>query len=244
MRKIILILIVLACAAHASAQATYATTQAKADRFFSYKEWASAAALYNLMLHERPAVPDTYGRAIVAYEMLGDSIRSLDLLDQAMSHGVALDSVLANVQKYTFSIGKGHLYEQFMLSAARKNQWMERPLDAYLLRYYAFRRNGPQMVAYARKMLAGTPGSVPFMLILAEGLMISNDDALALETWKKVLAIDPANYIAILNIANYYDLAGDARSALDYFIKARDIRPTPYVDNAIREIKQPLKLNP
>lgn len=226
------------CATCCMAQNTYETTKAKADRFFTYREWASAAATYNFLLKEKPDVPGTYGRAIVAYEMLGDSIRSMELLDQAMNNGVPLDSVLINVRDRSFQIGQGHLYEHFMLSAASTHSWLERPLDAYLLKYYAFRRNGPQMVAYADKMLRGTPRSVPFLLTLADGYMLNNQYAEAIDTWKQIIEIQPDNYTAILNLANLYDMKAQYATALEYFRKAADIRRTPYVDNAISRLSR------
>lgn len=44
---------------------SYEATAVKAGRFFKYREWANAAAMYELMLEEQPKVCDTYAHAIV-----------------------------------------------------------------------------------------------------------------------------------------------------------------------------------
>ncbi len=239
MKRIFAILTVGVMALAASAQISYDNTKAKADRFFSHQEWASAAAMYNFMLQEQPKESDTYGRAIVATEMLGDTLRSMQLLNDAMRYGVPLDSVLTNVRRYAFQQDQGALYEKFMYQAIDHNPWMERPIDAYLLDYYVFRRNGQQMVAYSDKMLRGTPDNVKFMQSKAEGYMINNQPQQAVATWQRILELQPSNYTAIINLANYYDMVDDRAQALKYFREARTQKSTPYVDQAIRRLEDP-----
>lgn len=240
MKQIFLTLIAVALSASAmQGQGTFETTQAKANRFFEHQEWASAAAMYNFMLQEKPNDSDIYGRAIVSTEMLGDTLRSQELLTDAMKYGVPLDSILNKVRRYSFMQSKGDMYEQFMLSAIQHNPWLQRPIDSYLLRYYVFRRDGKQMIAYANKMLSGTPGNVPFMQDLAEGYMIDGQPLEAVNTWQQILVIDPKNYLAILNLANYYDINHQNNQALTYFRKAQEIKSTPYVDAAIRRLSHP-----
>lgn len=98
-RLLLIVIIFLACASGAAAQSKYDNAKVKADRFFQYKEWGSAAAMCNLMISERPELAEPYGRGIVAYEMLGDSVRPMELLEKAMRYGVPLDSVLTDVFK-------------------------------------------------------------------------------------------------------------------------------------------------
>lgn len=237
LRKYVILILSLACALAAGAQSKYDNAKVKADRFFQYKEWGSAAAMCNLMIDERPELAEPYGRGIVAYEMLGDTLRPMQLLHRAMQYGVPLDSVLTGVQRQAYDVGRGSIYERFMLQAARENKWMERPLDAYLLRYYAMRRNGPQMVAYARKMLAGSPRSTAFMLTLADGYMLTGRPELAAETWLRVLDIDPDNLDALLSLAEKARIDGDRLAALGYFSRAYKVKPTPHVAASIQALE-------
>ncbi len=235
-RLLLIVIIFLACASGAAAQSKYDNAKVKADRFFQYKEWGSAAAMCNLMISERPELAEPYGRGIVAYEMLGDSVRPMELLEKAMRYGVPLDSVLTDVQRQSYAVGRGMMYERFMLQAARENKWMERPLDAYLLRYYASRRNGPQMVAYAQKMLKGAPRNIGFMLTLADGYMLTGQTAAACDCWRRILDIDPRCFDALLCLANIADLEGRRRQALEYFRRADEVKSTPYISSKIKAL--------
>lgn len=239
-RCIITLLVVFSVAAVASAQVSYDNTRAKAERFFQHGEWASAAAMYNFMLLENPKDADTYGRAIVATELLGDTLRSMQLLNDAMKYAVPLDSVLAKVRTYSYQQCNAEMYETFMLDAIRHNPWMQRPIDAYLLDYYCNRKDAPQMIAYADKMLSGTPDNLRFLTIKAQGYMLNGEPDNAIATWRKILQLHPADYNALLCLANYYDINGDKAEALPYFQKASAIKPTPYVDQAIAKIKKHL----
>lgn len=232
-RGLIILLLALGCAPWASSQSKYDNAKVKTDRFFHYKEWGSAAAMCNLMISERPQISEPYARGIVAYEMLGDSVMPMELLHTAMRYGVPLDSVLTGVQRQAYAVGKGSIYERFMLQAARENKWMERPLDAYLLRYYSFRRNGPEMVAYAQKMLRGAPRNIGFMLTLADGYMLVGRQDMAREVWNRILDIDPRCFDALVSLANEAELDGRHQEALKYFRRAYEVKPTPYISRMI-----------
>lgn len=236
LRKYAILILSLACAIAAGAQSKYDNARVKADRFFQFKEWGSAAAMCNLMIAERPGLAEPYGRGIVAYEMLGDTIAPMQLLHKAMQYGVPLDSVLTGVQRQAYDVGRGAMYERFMIQAARENKWMERPLDAYLLRYYAQRSNGPQMVVYARKMLAGAPRNTSFMLTLADGYMLTGQPALATETWLRILDIDPDNFKALSSLAAKAELDRDPAKALEYYRRAYKVKATPYVADKIQAL--------
>ena len=54
--KILFAAAALSVTAVASAATSYETTAVKAARFFEWREWASAEALYGLMLAEKPDV--------------------------------------------------------------------------------------------------------------------------------------------------------------------------------------------
>ena len=67
MKKAVLALTILLASAPAlMAQLPYDETCRKATRAFDAGEWATASALYNFMIHERPADISAYAPAIVA----------------------------------------------------------------------------------------------------------------------------------------------------------------------------------
>lgn len=246
MRKLLfLLLTVIPLAAVA---ADYDALRLKADRFFEQKEWPSAAAMLELMLDMRPDVADTYGRAIVVAAIRCDTVCEMELMNRSIVNYVPFDSTFAAVRSVSFSLGKTNLYEDFLLRTKMSEPWLARTVDAYLLRYYTFRRNPGKMVEYSQIMLDGMPDDVGFLTTLASGQMLGGDTEAAIATYERLLSVAPDNYDALLQIGNYYylnwcDGNGDratllkARSALS---RARSIAPTPGVTATLENIDNQL----
>lgn len=213
----------------------------KADRFYADREWAGALAMYELMLAERPTVVSTYGNAIVAAGVAGQSAVGISLLDRAMRNRVSLDSIFSAVETRSYALGRPAVYEDFLLLVKERQPWMKRNIDARLLDYYTFRRNPDKMVEMARLMLDGLPDSIDFLTLLARGLMMRGDTDESLATYTRILSLDPHNYNALLQLGNCYLLRyranpGDTAardSAIRYLSEAAALHPTPYVDGAL-----------
>ena len=224
----------------ASAVNPYPQLEAKAQRAFTHAEWASASALFDLMLEERPKVPSTYGQAIVSNAMRSDTIAQMRLLQRALDNHVPFDSIFSRVRQWSFHLGKTHLYEHFLKEAQRSYPWMRRAVDARLLAYYTFRRNGEGMILYSRKMLDGAADNVGFLPTLAEGQMLTADEPAAVTTYRRILVVDPKNVNALLNLGNIYAMHDDETSrsiAIDFLEQAYALKPTPYVAATIARLK-------
>ena len=113
---IFLALVVAALRAGAVNPATEGNSvEARAARFFDYREWLSAGALYTMLLGDHPTNSTYYGRAIVSAGMLGDSTQQIVLTRQAFDSHVAVDSLFTAVERTSFSIGQTSLYEHYLL---------------------------------------------------------------------------------------------------------------------------------
>lgn len=228
-----LIFIFLCAASLAVAAAGYATMASRADRSFQWKEWSSAAAMYELMLRERPDDASLYVHAIVASQMIPDSAAAVDLVERAMSHDMGLDSVLAGVRRLDFSIGEGDRYGRFLYTLRNAMPWMARGLDNQLLLYYRFRNDGPNIEKYAKVMLAGLPDSEEYLSQLAYAYMLQDKMADACSLWQRILTINPRNYEALLYLGNYLVNSGNTARGDSLLRQANDIRTTPYVTDKI-----------
>ncbi len=211
----------------------YASVAVRAQRFFKYGEWANAAAMYELMLEERPKVCDTYAHAIVTAGMRHLPDYEIALAEKAQANLVPLDSLLQSVRRVSFSLGQTSRYEHFLLLLKERQPWLGRSIDKQLLGYYLFRRNGPGIIRYSRIMLSGAPDNADFMLALAQGFLLTGDYDEAVAAYKALLDRHPDNYTALLYLGNYYKDKGVAADALHYLQRARDIKATPYVDRQI-----------
>lgn len=221
--------------------ADFQTLSLKARRFFDQKEWASASAMYSLMLDERPADSAIYGPAIVAAEAQADTAQAIALLDKSIDCHIPFDTIFHGVRSESFAIGRADIYEQFLLSAKSHAPWLTRSVDHALMQYYAFRCNGPRMVEYATIMLRGLPDSIDFLSVLASGYLLDGQTGMAIDTYRRILTIDPENYTALLYLGNYYyslsETSAQARTAaLEYLSRARAIRPAPYLDTMLRRL--------
>ncbi len=219
----------LLAAIASDAQSPYEETALRAARSFKWQEWNSAAAMYELMLKERPDSLSSYAHAIAANQMLADTAATVDLVERAMSHGIGLSEVLKAVREADFSISQGDRYGSYLHILRDAMPWMGRALDNELLGHYTFRNDGPMMVKYAKIMLAGLPDSTEYLSLLAKGQLLSGEGTAAAATWRKILAIDPDNYPTLILLGNYLAMNGDTTEGNSLLAKANNIRQTPYL---------------
>ncbi len=242
--RLIHLLIFLFAATSLSSAIDYATLATKAERFYKFEEWASASAMYELMLDQRPIDTQTYAQAIVSAGMMSDSIKQISLMKRAIDNQIPFDSIFSSVEQASFSLGKARLYEQFLILVKEHQPWLSRNVDAHLLTYYTFRRDPDNMISMSQAMLQGLPDSIKFLTLLAQGYMYRGDTAKAIDTYRHILSLDATNYDANLEVGNYYllryDSSGDASSrdlAIRYLSAAHTIHPTPYVDKALSHLQ-------
>lgn len=233
MKHLFFIILLWLPALMATAQAGYDVTAGRAARSFEWKEWNSAAAMYELMLRERPDSLSSYTRAVAANQMLGNDEQAIDLVERAMAHGIGLSELLEQVRLTDFALGEGDRYGALLHRLTEAMPWMRRALDNELLRYYCFRDDGPNIVRYAKVMLAGLPKSTEYLSLLARGYMLQGLDAEAADTWRKILAIDPDNYDTLLYLGNYCRMQGNDIEAEALLRRAAAIRRTPYLESLL-----------
>jgi tetratricopeptide (TPR) repeat protein len=237
MKRLVIYLLIALSVATTNAAADYANTLERAQRSFDNKEWANAAALYGLLLTERPTEESNYGRAIVAYSMLSDSAACVDIFERAQAHGVSADSLFNTVKTSSFVIGKGEIYADFLHLCRRDAPWMARAVDNKLLQWYIYRADGVMIIQYADTMLSGLPDSIVYLSDLAYGYSLEGQHDMAVKTWQRILAIQPDDYDTLLKLGNYYALTADRDAALKYLNQAYAINPTPYLTTEIERLK-------
>ena len=238
-RHIILGIIAL-CSVSAVAQTDYDSYAVKAQRYFGYKEWASAGALYSILIADRPEVTDNYSHAIVAAGMLGDSIQQVNLTHIALTNQINVDSLFTSTERTSFEVGQTSLYENYLLLIRSDTPWLARVIDGYLLRYYSYRSYGPGIVEYSLRMLEGAPADDRFLMSLAEGYLLCGDITEAIDTYRLAAELNPANYRALLFLGNYYKEQpdDDSRSLARLYLQAaNNLHSTPYVEEALRNLQ-------
>lgn len=225
------LLLLIAMSAYMVAPAAdYSTNAEKARRFYADGDWAGASAMYSLLIDERPSDAMLYAHAIVADGMRGDSLAQLALMRGAIAHHVAFDAVFSAVESCSFAQGRADLYEQFLLALRRAEPWLQRAVDSRLLQYYAFRRYPAETERYAGIMLRGLPDNEEYLYILAGAYVTAGDMSKAEEVYRRIVALNPRAYVALLYLGNRAADTGDRAAAIDYLRRASAIKATPYVD--------------
>lgn len=217
----------------------YPQLREKAQRAFDHGEWASASAMLDLMLEEKPTIADTYGQAIVANAMRDDTAAQMRLMQKALDNYIPFDSVFSRVRQWSFSLGKTHLLERFLKETRTNYPWLQRTINGYLLKYYTFRRNGQEMVVYSNIMLSRAPENIEFLTSLADGYMLLGMENNGIETYCRILDSDPENLNALLSLGNLYADRPDTEShimAVRYLERAYALRATPYVAARLRQL--------
>lgn len=237
----LLLLTALLFPAAATAAPPDNSMEARADRFFHYREWVSATALYGVLLDKTPTDTRLYGRAIVSAGMTADTLRQMQFTDMALKAHVAVDSLFTSVERTSFSVGQTSLYENYLLTTRQHEPWLARIIDSYLMRYYTYRRDPDGMIVYSRMMLEGNPESLSLLYTLAQGLLLKGETESALKTYRKIVELNPKSLEALLYLANYYDQYSQsdnaaAQEALTFFMAAAEITSTPYIQSAIRRL--------
>lgn len=238
-RRIMLIAVAVGCWL-ASCAATFDELRVKADRFIGYGEWPSAMAMLQLMADMRPEDSDVTGQAIAVAGLLDNEAEQLRLFRSGVDHRQRFDSVFSAVEAESFALGRGSIYEKFLLMIAREEPWTARTIDAYMLKYYTFRRDGEGMVKYASKMLNGLPESVDFLRALGSGYLLLGQYEDAGRAYDRILEVSPDDVDALLTLGFYRESQGDYAKACEYLDRAYGVAPTPYLASKIKGIKDVL----
>lgn len=231
--------LMLACSLSAADTSTsYSSWSRKANRFFDNEEWASASAMYTLMLSERPDSVAVWGNAIVAAGMQNLPDRQIELFNGALKAALPLDSVFNAIQSSSFSIMQTDLYERFLINIREHEPWMERVINRRLLDYYTFRDNGPGMVELSTIMLAGLPGDERFLYTLAKGQLLCDDIDSAIKTYNEIAKLYPQSLKALLYLGNYYAaIPSHNAEAISFLSRAQQIQPAPYLQQKLASLQ-------
>ncbi len=228
---------------------TYERLEAKAERFVQLQEWNSANAMYLLMINKKPKEIKSYARAIVTAGLLDDIKMQMSLQEDTQKRGMPLDSVFNEIKDFSFEIGASCQYEKYLIAVKSTQPWMARHINMQLLKYYDFRNEATNMISTGKDLLTATPDDITCLSIVARGYMLLGDYENGVTMYKRILSINPDNYDAIVALGNYYnvmwEMSEGTRSqmtsvkimALEYFQKAYDLRPTPFVESKLKELR-------
>ncbi len=242
-KSVFLLLLVAFAGSVAHAVSDYKLLGEKASRFVQFQEWRSALAMYELMLDQRPQEILPYARGIVVSGVLNDTTMQTDLMQRTQKYAIPLDSLFTHVRDYAFSVGQSQQYVDFLTLVKKRQPWIARNIDLQLLSFYTFRNDAPNMIKTGTYLLQSTPDNVEYLNAVAKGYLLEGKYSEAMERYRQIVTFDPENYDALLVLGNYYNgiSAKDPSvkvDAIKYLEAAYNLRPTPFVANTIKKLKQ------
>lgn len=221
----------------------YEKLKIKAERFYSYGEWESASAAYELMLMQKFDDVDAYSRAITVNGVLGRSDNQVAIVEQSQKNGISMMDIFGKVKELSYALGKPKIYEGFLLMVKDRQPWMRRSINVMLAEYYSQRNNAPKMVAYADTLLMTRSDDLFALRIKSRGQMLRDDYASLVKTNDKIIALAPSDFEAYLNNGMYFfnmwkaaGIASDKRSAIRYLSEAYKLRSTPYLKDLLIDL--------
>lgn len=209
----------------------------RAARAYAAGEWTSAQAMYAVLADREPGRAEYYAKALVAASAAGDSLTAIDMAASSMAAAVPPDSLLDIVRAESYGIVKPEIYPRLLDVMSLRLPYMKRAIMLRKLNYYRDRNDAPNTIACAEALLTGIPDNVRFLTVLAEARFANGQPEQAMAVYSRILELEPQNYEALVALANYYDARG-LPEALEYFRRAQQVRPTPYVSERINQLSK------
>lgn len=248
MRRVAVILLLAVGSMTAMAEVTLTAIREKAERFYSYQEWANALAMFRAIIERCPDDMQAYGRSVAVNGVIRNTEEQIFLLEQTQAKGLSLDKLFQQVQTSAFEIGHPAVVEDFMVLVKTRQPWLKRNINLRLARYYDYRNNAEKMIAMSDSLLAVNPDDPEMLRIKARGYMILDDYTQAVSLYRRVIELDPADVDSMLSIGVYYytktcdeHLSASSLEAVEarkYLQMAAALQPTAYVRKMLESLPE------
>lgn len=234
-KVIFIVLSVLLCNFYGESQTKYEVLAKKAERFYKYEEWESAAAMYELMLMQRSDDVDIYSRAITVNGILGKKDEQLSVIEKSQKNGIAMSAIFDGVRSCSYAKGYPAVYESLLLMIKERQPWLRHSINGKLATFYRQRNNAPKMVEYADSLLTTRPDDLDALTTKGLGLTLLDNYPAAIKVWKEMIEIDSTRVEPYLQIGVYlYSKVSEGKAtpqesaeAKKYLTKAYQLKPTP-----------------
>ena len=245
-KVIFVVLSVLFCNFYGESQTKYEVLAKKAERFYEYKEWESAAAMYELLLMQRSDDVNVYSRAITVNGILGKKDEQLSIIEKSQKNGIAMSAIFDGVRSCSYAKGYPAVYESLLLMIKERQPWLRHSINGKLATFYRQRNNAPKMVEYADSLLATRHDDLDALTTKGLGLTYMDNYPAAISVWKEMIEIDSTKVEPYLQIGVY--LFGKVKEgkatpqefsdAEKYLSKAYQLKPTPKLKDILSKLKQ------
>lgn len=247
LRRATAILMLAVCSLTAMAEVPLTVIREKADRFYSYQEWANALAMLRAIIERCPDDMQAYGRSVAVNGVINNTEEQIYLLEKTQQNGLSLDRLFQEVQTSAFEIGHPGIVEGFMILVKTRQPWLKRNINLRLAHYYNYRNNAEKMIAMSDSLLSVNPDDASMLRIKARGNMLIDNYPQAIVLYKRVIELSPDDVDAMLHIGVYFytkfeqeklsTTSREADEARKYLSMANHLQPTAYLQRMLDRLR-------
>lgn len=180
----------------------------KAETHFANEEWREAAAMFDVLINESPAVLKLYPYAVAANDLGGDRKGVMAAVELSEKSGIPLDSLFVKTHLLCTALGYNGIYERLLLEIKAEQPWFKRIVNRYLLKFYMERKMNDEAAEIVDEALLSSPDNTD--LLKAKAMILADSGNLqgAAECMERVLSFDPTAVEARLFLGNFYFIKG------------------------------------
>ncbi len=151
---------------------------------------------------------EVYALAVLSYLQINNGEKAAQINSLATQRGVDINSVFRQMRQISISSGMPGIFEKISVLMMQKNDLNSEMSGKYLLQFYLDNRNYDKANLLLGQLLQIDSTNIENLSTQALVFQSQGKDSLAVETYKKVIELEPLHFDANVFIGTYYFLIG------------------------------------
>ncbi len=151
---------------------------------------------------------EVYALAVLSFVQNNAGEKAAQIIHLSAQRGLDINDVFRQMRQISISSGMPGIFEKISVLLKLKENTCTEISGKYLLQFYLDNRNYEKAKPMLDELLRINPVSIEYHSTLALVYQSQGRDSLAVETYKKVLELDPLHFDANVFIGTFYFLKG------------------------------------
>lgn len=180
---------------------------------------------------------DLFAQAILAFLHEQDSVKAAQLTNIALKREIKIEKLLDKMWSISKLSATPSLFYNVKLLANQTNEPFAEAARNSLIQHYLENKDNSSIIALLEKSPAPNKGDIRQLQLLAQTYAQMNKDSLAMESYKRLITIDPVNFDANVYVGVYYYLRGKKRMEMTKPAELKGLEYEP-IDTIRKEVIQ------
>lgn len=154
---------------------------------------------------------DLFAEAILSFLHEQDSVKASQLTNIALKRGIKIENLLERMWTISKLNAMPSLFYNVKLLANQTNEPFAQAARNSLIERYVENKDNGAIVSLLEKSQSPDKGNIPQLKLLAQTYAQINKDSLAMESYKRLITVEPDNFDANVYVGIYYYLRGKKR---------------------------------